>query len=118
MGDITGSGFIPQRLTREVYLNFLEEAILEFLGDVLLVTRIAVWFMQDAPSYFSMVVCYFFHNNVSKSLVWLRWDTRIVYSNSRLKPIRLFFMEISEVIPLRYSIGEFGLFTKSDNCCV
>lgn len=55
-GYLTGPVFLPARLTREMYRNFLEETLPEFLQDVPLATRIAMWFMHDrAPPHFSLV---------------------------------------------------------------
>lgn len=57
---LIGPVFLPARLTGEVYRNFLEETLPDFLDDVPLATRIAMWFMHDgAPPHFSLVARHF-----------------------------------------------------------
>lgn len=53
---LIGPVFLPERLTDEVYRNFLEPTLPQFLDDVPLDTRYAMWFMHDgAPAHFSML---------------------------------------------------------------
>lgn len=61
VGDwLIGPVFLPARLTGEVYRNFLEHTLPEFLEDVPLATRNEMWFMHDgAPAHFSIVARHF-----------------------------------------------------------
>lgn len=57
VGDcLIGPIFLPERLTGDVYRNFLEQTLPLFLEDVPLAIRHAMWFMHDgAPAHFSLV---------------------------------------------------------------
>lgn len=53
---VGGPSFLTQKFTGEVYRNFSEEKLLEFLEDVPLEMRIAMLFMHDdALSHFGLV---------------------------------------------------------------
>lgn len=55
--SLTGLAFLPVRLTVEVYRNFVKSTLSQFLGDVPLATRTAMWFMHDgAPPHLILVV--------------------------------------------------------------
>lgn len=57
VGDfLIGPVFIPERLTGNVYCNFLKHTLPDLLEDVPLATRNAMWFMHDgAPAHFSRI---------------------------------------------------------------
>lgn len=66
---------------------------------------------HSAPPYFSFVAHDLLDSNLRRSLNWSKWGTYMACSISR----GLFLIEISEVINLRYSNGDFGLLVKFDS---
>jgi hypothetical protein len=60
---LLGTYFLPPCLTGAVYHNFLQNVLPELLQDVVLQTRIHLWFMHDgAPPHFLLAVRQFLNN--------------------------------------------------------
>lgn len=65
LGDrLIGPVFFPNRLTGELYLNFLRNDLPPLLEDVPLIDRLHIWLMHDgAPAHFSIAVRNFLNEN-------------------------------------------------------
>lgn len=72
-GDcLIGPVFLPNRLTGQVYLDFLRNELPVLLEDVPLFNRLNLWFMHDgAPAHFSIVVRNFLNQEYNE-----RWIGR------------------------------------------